>query len=573
MTSLIQKDTIALLKGIAHQLREGGFPEERAAEIERLSHQVDQPCVVAVVGRVNAGKSTFINALLRDDKAVVGTTETTATVNYFSYGVADPRRPVRCHWRAGQVSDESADFLDLLQGNDYDTLRRADGIEYLEYLVPNPLLKQITLVDTPGTGAVVSEHQERTAEFLRLTKELGVRRDQESQRIHGKADAVIYLVGSVALSTDKALLEEFTKATGGRARALNAVGVVAKIDLSAAAMLRRHELARKVENHLSDVINTCVPVSAALSRTLDRLSDEETGVLTELASIVRSIPTEQLSLLLDDEELFCELELEGVSIPPGDRRALYQKVECPWGVFRTVVNLMAEAKSAELAIHELREQAGFDQLRHVLERNFLQRGQILRCYRIASDAKEVVKSLRFIDLQRARSLAQKNRPRLDRFLMFLRDAKGDPEVAAELTSFVQEKLNHDARIIELEQLWRRTERDLSELLYQLREHNADFEGLQTLDERNDSFTASELEELRALLGLYGIHLSGRLPPGKVDSMYAAERQLYWRRVRDVTKLGSARWNVADRAYSRLGLVLAELEDGHAGQPNSGGDSL
>lgn len=54
--------------------------EER---LRRLTEQVDETCRVAVVGRMSAGKSSFINALLGEDKAVVGTNETTATINHF----------------------------------------------------------------------------------------------------------------------------------------------------------------------------------------------------------------------------------------------------------------------------------------------------------------------------------------------------------------------------------------------------------------------------------------------------------------------------------------------------------
>jgi len=107
--------------------------------MEELSKQVYLPCVVAVVGRVKAGKSTFVNALLREDLAKAGTTETTAAINYFSYGTPDPGRPVRCHWRGGKVTDETREVLDGLQGNDLETLRRADGVDHLEYLLPNPL--------------------------------------------------------------------------------------------------------------------------------------------------------------------------------------------------------------------------------------------------------------------------------------------------------------------------------------------------------------------------------------------------------------------------------------------------
>ena len=114
-----------------------------------------RPCTVAVVGQVKVGKSTFVNALLGGDHAKVGSTETTATINYFSHVSPesyDPERPVRCYWRGGGFSDKSRAFLDGLQGNDLETLQRADGIERRQYRLPNALLEQITLVDTPGTG-------------------------------------------------------------------------------------------------------------------------------------------------------------------------------------------------------------------------------------------------------------------------------------------------------------------------------------------------------------------------------------------------------------------------------------
>ncbi len=91
-----------------------------------------------------------------------------------------------------------------MQGNDLETLRRADGIDHLEYFLPNPLLKQITLVDTPGTGAVVEEHQDRTAEFMQLNSQLRNRHDEDTRRLGDTADAVIYLVGQVAKVTDQA---------------------------------------------------------------------------------------------------------------------------------------------------------------------------------------------------------------------------------------------------------------------------------------------------------------------------------------------------------------------------------
>src|SRR3990170_662723 len=136
----VQTELTAILKRAAKRLRGAGLPAELAERMEELAKQVHQPCVVAVVGRVKVGKSTFVNALLREDLAKVGTTETTATINYFSYGSPDPDPPVRCHWRGGKVTDERRAFLDGLQGNDLETLRRAGGIEQPGNFFSQPLL-------------------------------------------------------------------------------------------------------------------------------------------------------------------------------------------------------------------------------------------------------------------------------------------------------------------------------------------------------------------------------------------------------------------------------------------------
>lgn len=125
------------------------------------------------MGRAKAGKSSFLNALLGADLAKVGVTETTATINFFRYGhPPDPTRPVRCPWQGGRYEDVTREFLDSLQGNDPAVLRRAAGLAYLEYLVPHEALREVTLVDTPGTEAAVDEHQQRTAEFLQLQRQL-----------------------------------------------------------------------------------------------------------------------------------------------------------------------------------------------------------------------------------------------------------------------------------------------------------------------------------------------------------------------------------------------------------------
>jgi predicted GTPase len=226
----IQDELVSVLGQAAGRLRETGLPGYLSAQMEQLAEQVHQPCVVAVVGRVKAGKSTFINALLGQDLAKVGTTETTATINYFRYGQAKPDRPIRCYWRGRHVTEVDRAFLDNLQGNDVETLRRADGIDHLEYHLLNRYLERVTLVDTPGTGAAVEEHQNTLAEFMRLCGQLRERHDRDTQRLASDADAVLYLIGETAGTADRDFLEEFRQVTQGRARSFNAIGVMAKIE-------------------------------------------------------------------------------------------------------------------------------------------------------------------------------------------------------------------------------------------------------------------------------------------------------------------------------------------------------
>jgi hypothetical protein len=132
----LQRKLAAVLRQAAQRLREAELPVELAERLEEPAKQVHQPCVVAVVGRVKVGKSTFVNDLLGEDLAKVGTTETTANINYFTYG--NPNLPVRCHWRGGKVTDDSRAFLDGLQGNDLEPCARPTASTTWSTFCPTP---------------------------------------------------------------------------------------------------------------------------------------------------------------------------------------------------------------------------------------------------------------------------------------------------------------------------------------------------------------------------------------------------------------------------------------------------
>ncbi|AMY07113.1 Isoniazid-induced protein IniA [Luteitalea pratensis] len=97
-------------------------------------HQLDELFLVVIVGEFNAGKSAFINALLGAPVLEEGVTPTTAQVHLLQHG---------------------------------DTTTRVERSDHLHVITaPVEFLREIAIVDTPGTNAVIREHEAITADFV-----------------------------------------------------------------------------------------------------------------------------------------------------------------------------------------------------------------------------------------------------------------------------------------------------------------------------------------------------------------------------------------------------------------------
>jgi hypothetical protein len=541
----------------AEELRKAHLPAALPEAMERLSAQIDQPCVVAVVGRMKSGKSTFINALLGQDLAKVGVTETTATINYFRYGPTDPAKPVRCHWQNGSLTEEDRSFLDGLQGNDVETLRRASGIKHLEYHLLEPYLERVVLVDTPGTSAVVDDHVQRTAEFLALQRHVRDRHDAATRRLGSEADAVVYLVGQVARATDQAFLQEFAEVTGGRSRALNAVGVLAKVDLHPEILRRRHELASKIGEQLKDSLNTVVPVSAGIQRAVDRLRERGNSSIVDFLATLQRIPVRRLEKLLGSEEFYRELETDDCPVTVSERDRLLDGM--PWAVFTTLVRTAVSSAFAPVATEVAWQSlSGFDRLRELLDQHFIRRAQFLRSSRVVHDARSLLNEVRFKHLPERRACGRDQRQKLDRFLQFVRAARGDRSVARELEDFLVHESGLTADTDTLDRTWKGLDLRLSEFDHDLEAWDADFQALRSLEEHAPDFTAAELAELRRLFGQYGSDPTCRVD--QLDVGIVARRQQGWIAIMR-REMSLPRRMIAERAVARYGMILSQLAAG------------
>lgn len=137
------KAEIAALTNLIGILDSIGATAEDTLELKKSIDQLKDLFLLVIIGEFNSGKSSFLNALLGKKWLEEGVTPTTAQVNILRNGPEF------------QVVQRSG----LVHG-----LAKQD--EHVEVHVPVPWLKQISLVDTPGTNAVVQGHQEITEHFV-----------------------------------------------------------------------------------------------------------------------------------------------------------------------------------------------------------------------------------------------------------------------------------------------------------------------------------------------------------------------------------------------------------------------
>jgi GTP-binding protein EngB required for normal cell division len=125
-----------LLGRLARALEAFG-PDVEPTDLQRFREATDQLAglfLLVIAGEFNSGKSSFINALLGERVLPEGVTPTTDRINLLHHGP--------------EVTEHAVEaFL-------------------LERTHPAELLRELSVVDTPGTNAVIRRHEELTRDFV-----------------------------------------------------------------------------------------------------------------------------------------------------------------------------------------------------------------------------------------------------------------------------------------------------------------------------------------------------------------------------------------------------------------------
>jgi small GTP-binding protein len=256
----LPRDLYSLLQLLHRHFARTAELAELSPEAGRLVETLDRPLLVTVMGEFNAGKSTFVNALLGEEVAPMGITPTTATINVLKYGAERKGRVVYLDDTARDV--DWKDVPALLKGLRADEAKR---IRVVEVLYPLETLQRVNVVDTPGLNSIHPEHEATARRFI------------------SEADAVVWLftVDQAAKATEGAALDKI-KSEGKKI-----LGVLNKIDRCSPEELEK--IREHVTKSVGDELETVVPFGARQALQARRANDDALLTTSNYAQLASTL--------------------------------------------------------------------------------------------------------------------------------------------------------------------------------------------------------------------------------------------------------------------------------------------
>jgi GTP-binding protein EngB required for normal cell division len=154
---------LKLLGRIEQIVRDRGLVEFRSSIAAILDRAEDQSFEIAVFGRVSAGKSSLLNAILETDVLPVGVTPITAVPTLIRYS-AEPSLTV-------SFSEAPRKKLEVSHLQEFATEQQNPGntkhVTRLTVALPSPRLEGgVAFVDTPGLGSLATSGAAQTLAYL-----------------------------------------------------------------------------------------------------------------------------------------------------------------------------------------------------------------------------------------------------------------------------------------------------------------------------------------------------------------------------------------------------------------------
>ncbi|MET8765068.1 dynamin family protein [Lentzea sp. NPDC004782] len=331
--------------------------QQTAGGFQEVLRRLHAPLQVAVAGRIKSGKSTLVNALIGRRVAPTDVGECTRLVTRYQYGTVDRIEVVLKDGRRQVLPFDANGMIPASLG--------LEGVSHIEAYLTNAVLRDFTVIDTPGLGSLDAASVARTEELL----------DPVSRNAVAGAEAVLYVVTQGVRADDHATLAAFTAATASReAGPVNAIAALNKVDAVApetvdgadgdvwrAAEILASKQAALLKPRVADVL----PVISLLAESAE--TGEFTSADAEALRQLAALEPDTRTMMLMSGDLFTSWDCD---VPSGVRSRLLEKLDL-YGIGRALAALDAEpALTAGALRRVLFDASGFAAVRGRLDAVF-----------------------------------------------------------------------------------------------------------------------------------------------------------------------------------------------------------
>jgi hypothetical protein len=350
----------------------------RAAQTQvfDVRRRLDEPLRVAIAGRLKAGKSTLVNALIGRRVAPTEVGECTRIVTQFRYGTADRVEVVRRDGSRVTLPLDEAGMIPQRLG-----VPRSE-IAFVDATLTSDNLRALTVVDTPGLSSPNTAVSAGARQFLRgnspfapesapdATAPFDEDIDDDSVGAISGAEAIIYVFTQSVREDDVAALEAFRAASARLAsNPINSLGLFNKVDKLVGGVADPWPVAGPLAADqtavLRRVVSDVVPVVGLLAETTEagRLTAADCEALRTLAQL----PPAERTLLLASVDLFTSRDCR---VRREQRERLLRLLDL-YGIGFAIAQLVARPQlaSGDL-VRMLLQASGFPRLRHTLDQAF-----------------------------------------------------------------------------------------------------------------------------------------------------------------------------------------------------------
>jgi hypothetical protein len=356
-----------LCREVGHQLGDA-----TRAQVLDVRRRLGEPLRVAIAGRLKAGKSTLVNALVGRRVAPTEVGECTRIVTQFRYGTSDRVDVVRRSGARVSLPLDEAGMIPPRLG-----VPRQE-VSYVDVSLTSDRLRDLTVIDTPGLSSANTAVSAGARRFLFNEAPIDDDLDDDSARALSGSEAIIYVFTQSVREDDMQALEAFRSMSARlSSNPINSLGLFNKVDQltggGADPWPVAEPLAADQAKVLRRVVSDVVPVVGLLAETTEagRLTAADCEALRRLAALSAA----ERQVLLASVDLFA---MRPCPVPPEARQRLLRLLDLYGIGFAIHVLVQRPHLATGELVRLLLQASGFPRLRQVLDEAFRWRSDAIK---------------------------------------------------------------------------------------------------------------------------------------------------------------------------------------------------